>query len=105
MASSNSTHLAGLPAAYRKWRESELGRINDCIEEDLILHLIRPVAGKRLLDVDCGDGVLSVRLAQAGVDVTGLDNEPRMLAAVRVVQMRRESQFYSLTALPRRCRR
>lgn len=83
MASSNSTDLSELPAAYRKWRESELGRITDRIEEELILDLIGPVAGKRLLDVGCGDGVLSVRLAQAGADVTGLDNEPRMLVAAR----------------------
>lgn len=83
MASSNSTDLSELPAAYRKWRESELGRITDQIEEELILKLIGPVSGKRVLDVGCGDGVLSVRLAQAGADVTGLDYEPRMLVAAR----------------------
>lgn len=83
MTSSNSTDLSELPAAYRKWRESDLGRITDRIEEELILDLIGPVSGKRLLDVGCGDGVLSVRLAQSGADVTGLDSEPQMLVAAR----------------------
>ncbi len=76
--------LGELPAAYRRWRESELGRITDRIEEQLILDLIGSVSGKRLLDVGCGDGALSVQLARAGASVTGLDNEPHMLdAAVR----------------------
>ena len=77
------TEQSGLPAAYRKWRMSELGRITDGIEEELILDLIGPVAGKPLLDVGCGDGMLSVRLAQAGADVTGVDKNRRMLAAAR----------------------
>lgn len=81
MASSEPTDLSELPAAYRKWRESELGRITDRIEEALLLDLIGPVAGKQLLDVGCGDGSLSVRLAQSGADVTGVDTDPRMLAA------------------------
>ena len=83
MADSNSLDLSELPAAYRKWRQSELGRITDHIEEELILKLIGPVSGKRVLDVGCGDGVLSVTLAQAGADVTGLDYDPLMLAAAR----------------------
>jgi ubiquinone/menaquinone biosynthesis C-methylase UbiE len=33
--------------------------------------------------VGCGDGELSVRLAQQGAQVTGIDAEPRMLAAAR----------------------
>lgn len=83
MADSNSLDLSELPASYRKWRQSELGRITDRIEEELILKLIGPASGKRALDVGCGDGVLSVRLVQAGADITGLDNEPRMLVAAR----------------------
>lgn len=75
--------LASLPAAYQEWRASELGRITDGIEERLVLALVGSVSGKRVLDVGCGDGVLSVRLAQAGGIVTGLDDDPHMLAAAR----------------------
>jgi len=83
MASGNATDLSDLPAAYRKWRESELGRITDRIENELLLDVIGSVSGKRLLDAGCGDGVVSVRLAQSGADVTGLDNEPRVLVVAR----------------------
>jgi ubiquinone biosynthesis O-methyltransferase len=83
MANATPADLASLPAAYRAWRASDLGRITDRIEEELILALAGPVTGKRVLDVGCGDGVLSVRLAQQGARVMGLDIDPRMLDAAR----------------------
>jgi SAM-dependent methyltransferase len=75
--------LASLLAAYQEWRASELGRITDRIEERLVLELVGSVAGKQVLDVGCGDGVLAVHLAEAGGIVTGLDAKPGMLAAAR----------------------
>jgi ubiquinone/menaquinone biosynthesis C-methylase UbiE len=75
--------LAGLPDAYRRWRASRLGRITDALEERLILELVGPPAGLRILDVGCGDAVLAVALAQRGALVTGLDADPGMLAAGR----------------------
>lgn len=83
MADGPSPEPASLPAAYRAWRASDLGRITDRIEEKLILGLIGPVEGKCVLDVGCGDGVLSVRLARVGADVTGVDADPHAVAAAR----------------------
>lgn len=83
MASNRPVDLTGLPAAYQQWRTSELGRITDHIEEELILDFIGPASGKRVLDVGCGDGVLGVRLARDGADVTGLDSDPLMLEVAR----------------------
>lgn len=74
---------AALPEAYHAWRTSELGQITDQVEKHLLDDLIGPVRGKRIIDVGCGDGVLAVRLALAGADVTGLDADPRMLSAAR----------------------
>lgn len=83
MTAPPSIESASLPAAYRAWRAGALGRITDHIEEELILGLIGPVEGKRVLDVGCGDGILSVAMAKAGAHVTGLDSDPRMLSAAR----------------------
>jgi ubiquinone/menaquinone biosynthesis C-methylase UbiE len=74
---------ANLPAAYRRWRASRLGRITNALEEKLILELVGPPAGLSILDVGCGDAKLAVALAGQGAAVTGVDADPRMLAAGR----------------------
>lgn len=72
-----------LDEAYARWRSSRLGRITDHLERQRLAELLGPVAGKSLLDVGCGDGGWSVALAREGAAVTGLDADPRMLAAAR----------------------
>lgn len=75
--------LKGLPAAYATWRESELGRITDTLEQDLILRRVGPPTGLRILDAGCGDGILAVELAARGAQATGIDTSPGMIAAAR----------------------
>lgn len=75
--------LESLASAYARWRASQLGRITDALERDLILELIGRIDGKQVLDVGCGDGVLSFELARRGANVTGLDADPTMIAAAR----------------------
>ncbi|HEY9093068.1 class I SAM-dependent methyltransferase [Parasphingorhabdus sp.] len=60
-----------------------LGRITDTLEERLLLERIGPAPGMRVLDVGCGDGVLTTRLAQDGLEVTGLDTSTTMIDAAR----------------------
>ncbi len=81
--------LADLPAAYRAWRASTLGRITDALEEDRVLDLIGPPEGQRILDAGCGDGKLAVELVRRGGSVSGVDASPAMIAAARV-RARRE---------------
>jgi trans-aconitate methyltransferase len=50
--------------------------------EDLIA-LLAPRAGERILDVGCGTGHLSVKLAEAGAEVTGIDKSPVMIEQAR----------------------
>jgi SAM-dependent methyltransferase len=40
-------------------------------------------AGERILDLGCGDGQLTARIADAGVDVRGVDASAAMVAAAR----------------------
>jgi len=75
--------LAGLPAAYARWRASLLGRITDALERELLLERIGPTDGLRILDVGCGDGVLAVELSRRGASVTGVDASEAMIAAAK----------------------
>ncbi len=47
------------------------------------LDLLGPRAGEDILDLGCGDGVLTSRIAATGARVTGLDGDQAMLAAAR----------------------
>ncbi len=46
-----------------------------------VVALLNPRAGERILDIGCGTGHLTQRIAEAGAQVIGLDNSPDMVAA------------------------
>ena len=71
------------PEAYAPWRTTSLGVITEEIEKRLILDLMGDVAGRRVLDVGCGDGALIYATASRGAAATGIDPDPAMLAAAR----------------------
>jgi trans-aconitate methyltransferase len=48
-----------------------------------VLELLMPAAGEHILDLGCGDGVLTEKIAAAGATVVGVDAAPDMVAAAQ----------------------
>lgn len=75
--------------AHRWWdRESEFKALHDI--NPLRANYIdthSPVAGKRLVDIGCGGGILAEAMAQRGAQVTGIDMGEAPLAVARLHQL------------------
>lgn len=48
-----------------------------------VLELLAPQAGERILDLGCGTGHLTARIAEAGAEVVGLDSSQEMIDQAR----------------------
>jgi ubiquinone/menaquinone biosynthesis C-methylase UbiE len=69
--------------SYEDWLKSPTGYYVDSREKKLILDLLAPKEGERLLDVGCKTGNHLFSLRRAGCNVTGLDPSPYMLDIAR----------------------
>lgn len=63
-----------------------------------VLELLRPQAGESILDLGCGDGVLTEKLAATGARVVGADSSAEMVAAARKRGL--DARVMDATALP-----
>lgn len=71
-------------ALINRWDPSHLENVDRLL----------PLSGERVLEVGCGQGHLTKRLAERGVDIIGVDanpNAPEISDSDRVVYMRAES--------------
>jgi SAM-dependent methyltransferase len=66
---------------------------------DAFLSLV-PAAGRRTLDLGCGEGRLSRDLKARGHDVVGIDASPTMVAAARDMDPEIETHLADAAALP-----
>ena len=68
------------PATYDAWFDRPWGAHAFDVERDTLLDALRPLEGRRLLDVGCGTGRFTAAFEAAGAHVTGIDRDPGMLA-------------------------
>src|SRR6266851_3620069 len=62
-----------------------------------VLELLAPAPGERILDLGCGNGVLTQRLVDAGANVTGVDHSPEMITASKTLGL--DARIADATAL------
>jgi trans-aconitate methyltransferase len=73
------------PVPAQEWDSSRYAE-NARFASDLgrpVLDLLDPQAGERVLDLGCGDGALTEKIASAGAIVVGLDSAEDMVNAAR----------------------
>jgi SAM-dependent methyltransferase len=72
-------------ASTSKWDAADYAKVGAFVAQlgGAALDLLDPKAGERILDVGCGEGTLTKRIAERGATVLGIDNSPEMIAAAR----------------------
>jgi len=84
------------PERYDTWFTTPIGKLVKKYERDLILELLRPKHGERILDAGCGTGVFTLDILALGVYVVGLDISLPML--IRADQKTKGYPFYKVQA-------
>lgn len=72
------------PEDYDHWFTTPIGLLVKKYESDLLLELLKPNAGERILDAGCGTGIFTSDLLSHGCHVIGIDLSWPMLGRARV---------------------
>jgi 2-polyprenyl-3-methyl-5-hydroxy-6-metoxy-1,4-benzoquinol methylase len=67
------------PATLRRYS----GRVRRRFSPEYRFRVVNPLAGKKVLEIGCGDGHTSVLLARRGANVTGIDISSKLIDIAR----------------------
>ncbi|HEY9157857.1 class I SAM-dependent methyltransferase [Candidatus Binatus sp.] len=82
------------PESYETWRATSLGRITEDLEQQLIMRMAGPLKGRRILDVGCGDGALTLACWRRGASlVMGCDIDHRMIVSATAQASRHKAEI------------
>ncbi len=65
--------------SYDEWYSTSIGRFIDDIQSNMVFEQLEPKQNMHILDVGCGTGNQSIKLAKLGCKVTGIDISEKML--------------------------
>jgi SAM-dependent methyltransferase len=82
------------PARYEEWFSTPIGGLVKRTECSLVLEMLNPGEGEKILDAGCGTGIFTLDYLAAGAEVVGLDISGPMLAAAT-----RKAAGYPFTAI------
>ena len=77
--------LSQAVASTSRWDAADYARVGAFVSElgTAALDLLDPMAGEYILDVGCGEGALTEKIAERGAKVVGIDSSPEMIGAAR----------------------
>jgi len=77
--------LTDLSASTSQWDAADYARVGGFVPAlgQAALELLDPQPGEAILDVGCGDGVLTQQILERGASVVGIDNSLSMVGAAR----------------------
>jgi trans-aconitate methyltransferase len=76
---------AGLSKSPQTWNAANYAKQGRFVADlaNSVFELLAPQAGERILDVGCGDGALTAKIAATGSEVVGIDSSPSMIDAAQ----------------------
>lgn len=83
---------------YDSWYSSKLGSFVDEVETSLAFRMFKAKEGMKILDIGCGTGNFSFKLAKMGCKVVGVDISDEMLSIAKEKAERDgiEIEFYNM---------
>lgn len=69
--------------SYQSWQAEQYCSYASFVSElgSSVISLLNPALGENILDLGCGDGILTEKIAQVGANVVGIDSSSSMVEA------------------------